>query len=365
MLWQWFQDWRERRSTLAEMEQLRRADEAVLLDQNHNPIYLAKLAVDTGDLEAAVEHWDRARQLMPNGVIDVPESLDILLGLKRYDEADELMKERRKRHPGDRDCLEGLARIAEERGDIDEALKRWEVVRSRVVNNIYGYHGCARCLLALGRLDEAEAQYNAALRRGRDNRDANIGRAIVSDRRKDWEQSLVRWRHVIDTFRYSPAAASYARALSELGRDDEAEIWLEQKSREYPGDLEITVERSQLARRRGDLAAACERWGIVQATHPYLLAGWYEGAHCLAAAERHTEADALMRSVIERFPNQMWPLEHFALLAHNRRDWNEAAQRWATLRQQFPEAAVGYNAGAAALSAAGREDEAASLQCGR
>ena len=364
MLWRWFQDWRERRSTLAEMEQLRRADEAVMLDQDQNPISLAKRAVEAGDLPEAVAQWDRARLLMPNAVVEVSESLDILLGLKRYDEADQLMWQRQKRHPGDRVCLEGLARIAEERGDIAEALKRWEVVRSRVVDNIYGYHGCARCLLGLDRLDEAEAQWNAALRRGRHNRDANIGRAMVSDRRKDWKESLVRWQHVVDTFQFAPAAASYARALSELGRDDAAEAWLEQKSRQFPGDLEIAVARSQLARRRGDLATACQRWAIVRATHPYLLAGWYEGAHCLAAAERHTEADAVMRSAIERFPDQMWPLEHLARLAHDRRDWNEAALRWEALRRRFPEAAVGYAAGAAALTAAGRDHEAANLHRG-
>jgi tetratricopeptide (TPR) repeat protein len=361
MLWRWFQDWRDRRSTLAEIRQLGRADEALLMDQNDNPISLAKRAVEAGNPTEAVAQWDRARLLVPNAVVENPDSLDILLGLKRYDEADALMRQRQKRHPLDRTSLEGLARIAEERGDIAEALKRWEVVRSRVLDNIYGYHGCARCLLALGRLDEAEAQWDAALRRGSYNRDACIGRAMVSDRRKDWEESLRRWRHIVDTFGFAPSAASYAKVLMELGRDDEAEVWLEQKSRDYPGDLEIAVARTQLARHRGDLAAACERWAFVRATHPYLLAAWYEGAHCLAAAERHAEADAVLRSAIERFPDQSWPLDEFARLAHHRRDWNEAAARWEALRRQFPEVTAGYTAGAEALKAAGRDAEADAL----
>jgi hypothetical protein len=52
----------------------------------------------------------------------------------------------------------GLARIAEPRGDIEEALKRWTVVIGRVRDSSEGEAGCARCLIALGRLDEAEAR---------------------------------------------------------------------------------------------------------------------------------------------------------------------------------------------------------------
>jgi tetratricopeptide (TPR) repeat protein len=360
MLWRWFQEWRERRSVMAEMDQLRRHDEAVLMDQNQNPLSLAKLSVVSDPVQAASQ-WERARLLVPNSVLESEDSLDILLGLKRYDEAEALMRERQKRFPRDNFPLTGFARIAEQRGDIEGALKRWMIVRDRVTDTIYGYHGCARCCLALNRLDEAEAQYDAALRRGRHNQDACVGQALISDRRKNWDESLERWKHVVDTFGFAPACAFHAKALIELGRIDEADAYLDQKSLLYPGDLEIAVTHAHLAQRRGDLYATCSRWARVRAVHPYFHAGYQEGAQRLIEAERHAEGDAVLRGAIERFPDQVWPLLDFARLAHDRREWNEAAARWGELRQRFPAEEAGYSLGAAALKAAGRDDEAAAL----
>jgi tetratricopeptide (TPR) repeat protein len=364
MVWDWWWDWRERRSALKDLKERQRFEEAVLMDQNLNPLNLAKLSLDSGDSVKAASLWQRARAVLPNAVLESPDSLEILLGLKRYDEADALMRERGKRFPGDRFYLTGLARIAEQRGDLEDALKRWIVARDHMTDTIDGYHGCARCLIALDRLDEAEAQYDAALRRGRDNLDACIGRALISDRRKDWGESLVRWKHVADTFRFGPAFAFYAKALVELGRVDEADAWLEVPSRIYPSDLEIAVTRSHLALRRGDLAAACDRWARVRGIDPYFQTGYHEGANRLVEAERHAEAEAVLRAAIERFPDQIWPLRNFARLAHDRRDWNEAATRWDALRQRFPEEEAGYSLGAEALKAAGRDDEAAALHRG-
>ena len=141
MIWRWWQEWRERRSALAEVADLSRHDEAVVMDQHLNPLYQAKQSIGRNDVESAAALWERARLLTPTAVLTSPDSLDILFGLKRYDEADTLMRERAKRFPRDRTYLIGLARGAEERGDLDEALKRWAVVRDRMMDSILGHHG--------------------------------------------------------------------------------------------------------------------------------------------------------------------------------------------------------------------------------
>jgi tetratricopeptide (TPR) repeat protein len=357
-------DWRERRSTLKALQASQLADEAILLDQSQNPLTLAKASAECGDAAGALHQWERARALMPNAVLKSPDSLDVLLSLERFDEADALMRERGQRIRGDRSHFTALAEIAERRGDLEEALRRWIVARDRVSGTINGYHGCARCLLALGRLDEAEAQYDAALRRGSHNRDANIGRAMISDRRKEWGESARRWKHVVDTFQWPPASTHYANALAELGRIDEAEALLKEQSSIYPGDLDIALTRSQLAQRSGDLAAATERWRTVRAIRPDFGPGYYEGARRLFEAGRHAEADDVIRIAIERFPRDSWPLLHYALLAHDRGDWIEAVDRWDALRRRFPEEERGFTMGAAALVAAGRDQEADALSKG-
>jgi tetratricopeptide (TPR) repeat protein len=353
----WWREWRERRSTLRELGISQRADEAVLMDQDQNPINLAKLSLDRGDTVTATAHWGRACDLVPNFVLTSNDSLDILLGLKRYDEAETLMHRRRNEISGDRFWLSGLARIAEQRGDFPEALRRWEAARDRTRDQPDAYIGCARCLFELARLDEAESQLESALRRSSDRFMPSLWLARVSDRRKDWTKSVARWTFLAEAYKYPPAFAFRAKALIELGRLDEAEAYLEEPSRLYPRDLEIAVTRAHLAQRRDYPVATCDRWAAVRRMDPFFLAGYHEGARCLVEADRHAEADAVLRSAIELFPDQAWPLRDFARQAHDRKDWDEAAARWEALRKRFPDEEAGYSLGAEALKAAGRGDD--------
>jgi tetratricopeptide (TPR) repeat protein len=361
MLWHCFQDWRDRRSALRDLSQKQQAEEAALMDQNLNPLNMARMALASAPAEAA-SRWERARELVPNAVLASPDSLHILLDLQRYDEADALMRERRKRLRGDRFCLTGLARIAERRGDTAEALRRWEVVRSRVRDTIEGYLGCARCLVDLGRVKEAETQLNRALRRDPYSLEVKMARARISDRCKDWMQSLARWKPIAEVDRNPQAFAFAARAMIELGQLEEAEAWLAEPSRLFITDLEIAMTHADLAQRRGDVIAACDRWATVRAIDQYSYAGYHDGAYRLVEAKRQAEAEAVLREAAVRFPDQIWPLQNFARIAHDRRDWNEAAARWEAMRQRFPAEQIGYSQGAEALTAAGRDDEAAVLR---
>jgi tetratricopeptide (TPR) repeat protein len=361
----WWRDWRERRSALSEMTELRDHQEAVLLDQIQNPLNLAKLCVISGDLAEAATQWDRARVLLPNAVLRSPDSLNILYELRRFDEAETLARRRLKLWPGDSLGLTNLARIAEARGDLEEALRRWTIVRRRVKATIDGYIGCATCLTALGRYDEAETQLNRALLYAPNAHGALVALARISDKRKDWPESIARWNRLAEYHKDGPAFGLAAKAMIELGQLDAAEAYLDEPSRVYPSAIDIAVTRSQLAERRGDWTAACSRWESVRSIDPYFHPGYYEGARCLAEANRHGEADRVMAAAIAQFPGQAWPLLNFALLAHNRKDWDEAVTRWSILREKFPEQTDGFVLGANALEAAGRGDEAAALRRGR
>jgi tetratricopeptide (TPR) repeat protein len=358
----WWREWRERRAALRDLAESQRREEAMLIDQNLNPLNLAKLCLDSGDTMTAASHWERALVHLPTAILQSPDSLEILLTLGRLDEAETLMRRRQERFPRDRHCFSGLARIAEQRGDIEEALKRWTVVIGRVRDSSEGEVGCARCLVALGRLDEAEWHWNSALRRDPDSLHAWVGRAQISDWRMDWPESLSRWKYIVEAFDYAPAHAFVAKALDRLDRNEEAEAWLEDPSRIYPSDLEIAMTRAHLAQRRGDLIAACDRWARVRANNPWYQGGYHEGAHRLFEAGRYAEAEDVLRAAIERFPAEAWPTRNYARLAHDRRDWIEAILRWESLRRRFPNEDDGYTLGADALRAAGHGDEAAATR---
>jgi tetratricopeptide (TPR) repeat protein len=283
-----------------------------------------------------------------------------LLGLKRYDEAEALMRERKRRFPRDQVYLTGLARIAEARGDMAQALKYWEGARDGSRDSPAGYVGCGLCLEALGRLDEAEVQYDRANQRAPDKLHGWLGRARISDLRQDWQESLKRWKFMADRFAFEPGFAGYARVLGELGRLDEAEAYLEEPAQLFPRDLVIAATRAHLAQRRGDLAAACERWAYVRAVAPYFSGGYLEGAHRLFEIKRFTEADTVLRTAAERFPGEAWPLVGLARFAQNRQDRDEAIVRWQHLCERFPEQQPLYAAEVDAVKAAMHGNGAAS-----
>src|SRR5271154_6835983 len=115
MLLRWFQDWREQRAALKELKKLQRDDEWELMGDELNPLHLAKLAIERDQFETAALRWEDARERMPNFIYESEDSLPILIALKRYEEAEALMREGLRRNRHDRRWLKGLARIAERR----------------------------------------------------------------------------------------------------------------------------------------------------------------------------------------------------------------------------------------------------------
>jgi tetratricopeptide (TPR) repeat protein len=364
MIWRWFQDWRDRRAALTELRAVTRRREAQLLDLESNPLRRAADFISRNNFAEAAAQWDLARTLLPNAILESAESLDILCGLKRYDEAEALMRERQKRFPRDRFTLEGLARISESRGDLEEAVERWRAFSDRAREQANGYYGCARCLFALGRLDEAEHESDRSIRRGPGDLDGWVVRGLVSDRRGDWEESIRRWKKLTETHQFKPGFARAANAMIKLGRIDEAEAYLEGPGRLYGDDLEIALMRAHVARQRGNLTAACERWAVVRRGNPYFPAAYYDGARCLLDAGRPDEADAILREAMERFPGEAWPAREYAKLAHARGDPREAAIRWTSLHAQFPDEDAGFIPDETALNAPGGEAGSGEQRCG-
>lgn len=357
MLWRSLQDWRDRRRVLRELKRNREDDERTLVATELNSIRLAKLALDSGDRIEASTHWETALARMPNAIIRSELALEILIGLKRYDEAEALMRKGQRRAPLDRHYPAGLAHIAERRGDHAEALRRWTITRQHEPGHHEAWLHSGICLRFLDRFDEAEAMLEEATRLASGDLICWIERARISDLRQDWEESVVRWRVVAERFRFVPGFLGCAKALIQLDRLNEADTMLGQAPR--GGDLEIAETRGHLARRRGDLAAAVQCWAKVREIAPNVSRGYQVGAICLAGMQRHAEADAVMLDAIGRFPDEAWPVLDFARLAHDRRDWDEAASRWETLRRRFPDQEAGHSKGTEALQQCGRGDEAA------
>ena len=86
-----------------------------------------------------------------------------------------------------------------------------------------------------------------------------------------------------------------------------------------------------------------------------------QGANALRELGRLDDAEALISEAMQRFPDEERPAIEFAFLAHHRRDWTEALERWQTLRGRFRACIEGHLHGAIPLNALRRHDEAERL----
>jgi tetratricopeptide (TPR) repeat protein len=361
-MWSRFRSWRERRQVLRELRVLDEADAGVVALDDNSPLQRAKLSLAAGDRNAAAHQWTEARRLHPKFVKTSPMALEILLGLQRYDEAEELMLEGSKHFRRDPYYARGFAEVAARRGDFAEAARRWENFRKAFVSSWEGYAFGASCLHQLGQLDEAEAMLQRAIVRFPKQINCQIERARLAESRKDWPEALRRWALVTEQHKHPGGVMGTSRALQQMGRLDEAEAALAAARMGHPLVYEIVVEQARLAQRRGDENAELDYWATALRRFPMVDHCYYAFAHRLGEMARFADADQVLRQAMQRFPDDVRPAVEFAAAAHARKDWQEAATRWEALRKAWPNHTDGYLRGAQALDAMDRRVESAELR---
>jgi hypothetical protein len=110
--------WQARRRALRELKHMQLLEEWTLALDDGNLVNRAKVVLATGDSIAALHLWQKAVQQYPRFTRRSRDSLEILLGLQRLDEAEALMLEGQRREPGDPFYAEGRALVSEHRGDL-------------------------------------------------------------------------------------------------------------------------------------------------------------------------------------------------------------------------------------------------------
>jgi tetratricopeptide (TPR) repeat protein len=354
--------WRERRRTLHELANLQRLDESLLRLDDGNLVSRAKAALDGGDSAAALHYWREALERYPTFAKRSPDALEIELGLKRFDEAEALMLEGRRRAPRDPLYAYGYASVAERRGDTEEAIRRWQQMRKKFPRSWMGYVHGAMCLHRAGQLEAADALNGQAIKLFPGLTLAWINSARIAEGRRDWPEALRRWEMVRDKFNHLSSDIGIARALEQLGRVQEADTQLLAAQLRQPLSHEIAFALARLANLRGDNEETARRWADVRRRFPLSAAGYREGFRHLVGMGRDEDAEAVLLAAIDRFPAEEWPAIQYASLAHTRHDWEAAATRWAAVRTAWPDRQDGYLRGAEACAALGRQDEAAQLR---
>lgn len=330
-----FRDWQERRQVLQDIRRRVAAESLLRGAAVEDKLSIAHSAVKRGDNVPALKIWTDMVNRYPVETKASQYAFDILLGLKRFDEAEVMMRQGEKDRPGDPRFLTGLVRIADVKRDWDNLFELSAALRKRFPRVPEGYSLPAEALRQLKRFAEAEALTVRAGRYvGHDVRCRLIQAEIACDR-DDWKEALKRFQLVVNLFNHSLAYVGVARALSRLGREAEAEAFLLEQAERLSSEPAFPIELARLAQARGDTALAIERWSAIGSWYRNHLQPCSLAAGALQQLGELAKAERMLRLMLEVFPDERWAYSTLAALLSNQRRNAEAAEVQEAARQLF------------------------------
>ena len=245
-----FRSWRNRQMGLAEYLTLAKVEQRYISADENNPLKRALASVQVGDLEAGKSHWLQACEKYPSLVASSHDSLEVLLALGLFDDAELLMTAGQRRSSADRYYYAGFAKVAHRRGALAEAVHRWAEYRKKFPSDAAGYFEGVGCMRSAALWDEGEALIARARAKFPAQIECAIEWARLAEQRADWEAALHRWKFIHDHFGHLVGTLGQARALGRLGRFPDATKFLQEALRPNPYNLELRDALAEIDRLR-------------------------------------------------------------------------------------------------------------------
>lgn len=244
----------------------------------------AEVGLRRGDPHEALRRWEAVRNASPRSPRAWIFNALCLKTLQRYDEADRLLERAIAIVPDDQMAATEYAKIADERGDIEEALRRWQQMRDRL-DNLTGWVEVAIRLRRLGREQEAVALLEKAQWRFQSSARPSIELVRMTYEKGDVEGALRQWEAMRSGYPQEPTGyIAAAQALRTLGRIEEADLILSMAAERITGISEPTVEYARFAHGRNDWPEAARRWEMVRDRFPEREEGYTWGGDALEFA---------------------------------------------------------------------------------
>ena len=224
---------------------------------------LGRMARQKGAREEAVGHFRAAARLDPENVWTTQDLALELLGLGRFDEAEEIARAFMERRPDSAQAIVMLANVVRPRATADQLVALYEKAVALEPGNPHVRLALAGEYVAQWRLDDAEALYDRALKEDERNAAALRGKAQIASRRGDRESALRFFDAAAGGADASPwTIVEFARELAAADRLDQARTALraaaDRDRREAIYDLHLGfLERA--AGDRSQARAAFER----------------------------------------------------------------------------------------------------------
>jgi predicted Zn-dependent protease len=182
----------------------------------------ASTAEHRGDWPEALRRWEIVGETYQNDLIDLGTA-KALEELGQIEAAETRLRKLQGRAPLVPRIVISLARLANQRGDKEEAVRLWADARRRFPLLPVGYREGIRQLLEMGRPADAEIILLAAIDRFPSEAWPRVEHAALANSQQDWSAAEARWAAV--RAGWPDRQDGYLRgaeALALLGRQDEA-----------------------------------------------------------------------------------------------------------------------------------------------
>ena len=307
----------------------------------------------------ALERWRSVQSRFPDRIDAWRGAARALRGLRRFDEAEAEAQQGWKASPNLPALEAELAAIASDRGDWQEAERRWTAFREHYPERLDGCRGVVRLWSAQRRWADAERALEAALAHFPDHLTLGIDQANLAAEAGDPELALRRWQALLARAPgHLPVRRGHVAALQALRRMDEAEQAAAAALDRFPNDLVLLRHLAQIAADRSSWEEALRRWSILRDRHPDRPDGARGVLGALRGLRRLPEAEAEAEAARARFPHDYDLLLEHALVAQMRADWPALLARADDLATRFPGRPAAENLTALALRGLRRYDEA-------
>jgi len=276
-----------------------------------------------GDLAEMCCRWEDVKANFPK----VPEAYIRLSSLAARsghpEESERILKEGMIELPDHPQLHIDYAWNARRRGDLQEALKRWEVVKTRFPERPEGYWVTARILMDLNRVDDADLLLAPSLRLFPENQHILEINGWSATCRKAIQKADEIWAKFRELFPNETAGyLGWIGLLRSEGRLTEAEAMLAQANERFPNNKYVLTEWAQILTDRRDWEVARELWQAACTAFPQAgevhhglirtlisLDRREEARHALLTAENDVKPDLIFEATNLRLSSSLFDTE--------------------------------------------------------
>ena len=243
-----------------------------------------------------------------------------------------------------------------------EAVKCWALMRKKFPEHPRGYFSGAEALKENKKFEAADALVLEGLQKFPKEPELYRQYGAIATRWGKWPEAVKRWALMREKYPQKPHGYfGGARALKEQGFFEAADALALEGLQKFPKEPELYRQYGAIATCQENWPEAVKRWALMREKYPQKPHGYFEGARALKEQGFFETADALVLEGLQKFPKEPELYNQYGDIAVRLKNWEEAAKRWALMREKCPQKPHGYLGGTRALKEQGFFEAADSL----